>query len=262
MDQNYPGLNKFFPHQDSHILGINNLPFLNLSEYCIFDLEKMNDEICLGLAKHECNMLPTVSGQIPPDLHIGDIRDKFYESEYIFYRADNIILEKTKNLSANQRRKYLFFKNKIIQPWSFIFTLKSNKFNNKTQSTSSWENFVDLDFPYTKHCIEQLPLIQIGRVVIYASYPYNLVPPHRDMPISAHKDHHININPAGYRPIYVYDTIDKTKYYLNNDIRMYAFNVRDYHGVDAVSNFSYTIRVDGQYTQEFLNKFNFASDLI
>lgn len=84
MYQNYPGLNKFFPHQDSHILSINSLPFLKLSEYCTFDLERMNDEICFGLAKHECNMLLTVSGQIPPDLHIGDIRNKFYEIEYIF----------------------------------------------------------------------------------------------------------------------------------------------------------------------------------
>lgn len=30
-----------------------------------------------------------------------------------FYRADNITLEKTKNMSANQRRKYLFLKIKL-----------------------------------------------------------------------------------------------------------------------------------------------------
>jgi hypothetical protein len=262
MIKNYIGLLPTFKHQDSHVLGINNGTFLNFSEYCDFDLEKMDDEICMGLAKHNCTIFPAVSGQLPKNLHTGDFENKFYENEFILSYADNSTLEKIKNLSTDQRRKYLFYKNKIIQPWNFIFVLKPNKFQNKTKNVLPWENFVDLDFTYTKKCIEKLPLKEIGRVVIYASWPNNPVPPHRDGPIESHKDHHININPGGYRPVYVYDSINDTKYYLDRNIKMYAFNVRDYHGVDAQSKFSYTLRIDGEYNQDILNKFDLKSGII
>jgi hypothetical protein len=56
------------------------------------------------------------------------------------------------------------------------------------------------------------------------------------------------MNPGGYRPVYVYDSKNNQKVYLDADSRLYAYNVRDFHGVDAVNRFSYTVRIDGEYT--------------
>jgi hypothetical protein len=260
--EDYPGILPPFPHEDSHIVGISNSYFLNLTEYCTFDLDRIDNEICLAMAKHNRDIFPACAGQLPKKLHTGDFQGKLYEHEYMINHYDDPVTKNTKGLSANERRKYLFFKNKIIQPWGFIFTLKPNTFRDKTQDRLPWEDFVPKELAYTKSCIESLPLKQIGRVVVYASWPNNPVPPHRDGPVVPHQDHHINLNPGGYRPVYLYDSIDHKKHYLDEDVKMYAFNVRDYHGVDSLSRFSYTLRIDGEYQDEILNKFNHGSAVI
>lgn len=256
-----PGVNPHFENHPTPIVGIKGQPFLNFSDYCNFDLQKIDDEICLGLAKHDTTQLPAVSGATYKDLDSPEFVNKFFEHTYLA-NASNDEFEILKDLTINQRRKYLFFKNKLIQPWSFIFVLKPNTFITKTQNLYDWLDFVNADFSYTKKCIESLPLVSIGRAVIYASYANHAVVPHRDGPVQVNRDHHININPAGYRPIYIYDEVKKEKVYLPRDHHAYSFNVRDIHGVDAVPNFSYTLRVDGEFTEEVLTRFNIENGVI
>lgn len=102
-------------------------------------------------------------------------------------------------------------------------------------------------FPILRDCIEKLPFSEIGRVVIYGSWAESRVACHRDTPPSKVYAHHINFNPGGYRPVYVYDPLTQTKHFLPPDFKFYAYNTSDYHGVDPISHFSYTVRVDGTY---------------
>jgi hypothetical protein len=61
-------------------------------------------------------------------------------------------------------------------------------------------------------------------------------------------DHHINFNPGGYRSVFIYDSLNDNKIFLPKDYKLYAYNTSDYHGVDPLPHFSYTIRVDGKYS--------------
>ena len=132
-----------------------------------------------------------------------------------------------------------------------ILDLKPNFFKTKTKDLYPWNPIMDI-MPYTKSCIEQLPFKEIGRVVIYGSWPEARVPCHRDVSSKVNFDHHINFNPGGYRQVYVYDSIDDKKVYLPEDYLLYAYNTSDYHGVEPSNRFSYTVRVDGIYTDEAL----------
>lgn len=240
---------RFFQHVETPIVGINNKTFIDFSKYADWDLNRIDDEICIGLALTDTTNIPTVTGEMPPEI-AKQYDGKVFEAEYLWNVEDQNYKNIIKKMSVKERRKYLLFKNKIILPWHFISILKFNMFATKSQDLHPWESFVDLYMPYTKSCIEKLPFKTIGRVVIYGSLPNIEVPCHRDDIITNHKDHHVNFNPGGYRPVYIYDSIKKEKHYLDKTYRIYAYNVRDYHGVDAIPDFSYTVRVDGEYTDE------------
>ena len=64
-------------HTDDPINGINGKHFLNLNELCKFDMERINEEICLGLSKIDTFKVPTVPGKIPPTLKTHN--DEVYE---------------------------------------------------------------------------------------------------------------------------------------------------------------------------------------
>lgn len=243
-----------FAHENLPLVGISGKPFVDFTKYSHCDFSLLDNEICLGLAKNDTTQMPIVAGQIPDSLRLSEYRDLKFETEYLNNCTDQTVLDSISNLTVNQRRKYLYFKNKIVSPWSFIFVLKPNNFSTKSQDLQPWENCVNRDFFHTRKFIETLPFKSIGRVVIYGSSPNMAVPCHRDQPMSNQLDHHINFNPGGYRPVYVYDSYHDTKTYLDSDYRLYGYNVRDYHGVDSIDHFSYTVRVDGTYNDVVLEQ--------
>lgn len=242
-------LNPKYDFIPTEVIGINGSPFVNFTSHCSFDFEKMNEEICIGLATTDLTKLPMVSGVIPPKIREREIDGEFETSVIKNYTGDKNILA---NMSSMEKRKYLFFKHKSVVPWYFILDLKPNVFQTKTQDLYPWEDIVS-KFTYTKKCIEELPFKEIGRVVIYGSWPESRVPCHRDKAPSTDFDNHINFNPGGYRPVYVYDSVNDKKIFLPTDHKLYAYNTSDYHGVDPLSYFSYTVRVDGVYSEEGLN---------
>lgn len=239
MPQNYYDTNH------SKILnGINNKLFLNFNDYCNFNLEKIDLEVCLALAKLNLNKYPMVNGVVPNCLQSKDF-PIIFENEFNFY-SNSTDLQVLNNLTHMEKRKYLFFRKKITIPWFFILDLKSNKFSTKNKNIYPWHENSNLT-PYLKECILAMPFSEIGRVVIYGSWPLAVVPCHRDSFPTKDFPHHINFNPGGYRPVYVFDPINDEKNYLPSNYHFYAYNTTDYHGVDSLPYFSYTIRVDGIY---------------
>ena len=219
------------------IKGIQNEMFKKF--HVNADLEKMHEEICFALSSTDLSKIPMVAGETPPEMYSG--RPPFE------FNVDPAISSlRSKFNDDMQFRKYLILKGLTDVPWAFVVDLKSNMFRTKSKDLHPWNNIVEA-MPYTKSIIESLPFSEIGRVVIYGSWADSLVPCHRDSPSSFEVDNHINFNPGGYRPIYLYDCPTKKKHYLPEDYKFYAYNTTDYHGVDALPHFSYTVRVDGIY---------------
>jgi hypothetical protein len=235
-----------YEHEANHINGINGAPFIDFSPTATFDFKMMDDEICLAMAKTTELKYPTVSGVTPPTLRAREFDATFENQAKFEYAGDR---DSLKDMSIQGIRKYLFFKQLSVIPWFLILDLKPNLFNTKAQDLYPWNNVMDM-MPYTKECIEKLPFKEIGRVVIYGSWPEARVPCHRDMPSTTNFDHHINFNPGGYRQVYIYDSVDDKKVYLPEEYLLYAYNTTDYHGVEPSTRFSYTVRVDGIYNDE------------
>ncbi len=234
--------------------GINGKLFVDFTDYSKeVDFDMLDEEICLGLAKLDLTKYPMVHGVIPKKLQERELSGEFESNALFEYDEKNKDI--LKNLSVMERRKFLFFKRRLIIPWFFILDLKPNMFRTKSQDLYPW-SAESTFFPELRKCIEGLPFREIGRVVIYGSWTESRVPCHRDSISTAKFDHHVNINPGGYRPVYIYDPKSDTKHYLSENFKFYAYNTSDYHGVDPLPHFSYTVRVDGTYNDTVLYRLN------
>lgn len=246
-DQTFGTVYKY-EHEDIPVQGWAGKPFIDFTSMCTGDLDIMDDELCQAMAKADLSKYPIVTGVIPPKLS-QEYPVKFENTIMYEFDGDRGAFA---NMTPMERRKYLFFRYGSTIPWFFILDLKPNMFATKHHPINPWSDWAKQHIPYMIEQIESMPFDDIGRVVIYGSWPESTVPCHRDETPSATPPNHINVNPGGYRPVYVYDSIMNTKHYLPKQSKYYAYNVTDYHGVDAVSKFSYTVRVDGVFNQSAL----------
>ncbi len=113
-------------------------------------------------------------------------------------------------------------------------------------------------FPKTVAFVESLPLVEIGRVVLFGLLPNDHAPMHRDSEpgksltvaqsisfeparaVDARAKGFTLATPDGFREVAV-------------EAPIYWFNDMDWHGVKAAPFFRYSIRVDGVYDPAFLD---------
>lgn len=209
------------------------------------DMERMDEEICRALARSNREYIATVGGT--KAANVDELNKLPFEPEYN--------PEPMEGFNDQERRRYLIFKRKIDAPWSFRVDLKKSAgFAGRSTNTGDWTS-VSEKTPYTKSIIKKLPFKELGAIWIFGAWQGSGVSCHRDQP-STDKDveHHINFNPGGYRPVYLYDPVDDKKVYLPKDYKFYAMNTTDFHGVDPLPHFSYTIRVNGIFKDEVYNE--------
>lgn len=101
-----------------------------------------------------------------------------------------------------------------------------------------------------------MPFETVGRITLFGLDPLAVVPTHRDYdrynPGNRYAEF-INFCPAPYKkPFYVYDNADGSKHFPRS--KAYWFNELDYHGVDGMPHFTYSLRVDGVFTEAFRDK--------
>ena len=238
-----------FEHTNDPITGINGKLFYDFTPYCNFDMERLDEEICIALSDIELTKYPTVPGVIPPAIRDSEPCARLEHEVLYEYDGDKSVLA---DMTIMQRRKYLFFKKQILVPWFFVLDLKPIVFITRHLDLNPWNDIVT-KFPYLKECVEKMPFLEIGRVVIYGSWSDAKVPCHRDDIPSSQFGHHINFNPGGYRPVYLYEPNTNEKFYLPHDYKFYSYNTTDYHGVDAMPHFTYTVRVDGVYNDTIID---------
>ena len=224
-------------HEELPIEGLNNRAFKDFTQYTHqWDWNKMDMELCLMMSQADLSQYPKVSGPQPPELQYGEFSKESKDDKYPLNVA---------SLTEQQRRKLFYFRKESVIPWYFILNLKPSLFNERSRDTTDWNS--EYDIPYTRRCIHELPFKEIGRVVVYATWATSVVPCHRDQLPGTDIEQMISFNPGGYRPLYCYDGKLKSKAYLDPTYKAYSYNTNDYHGVDSVPHFSYTVRVDGQY---------------
>lgn len=98
-----------------------------------------------------------------------------------------------------------------------------------------------------------LPFEQIGRIFFLISEHRCEIPVHRDgSKYIDNPDEFLWINPGKTKRFYIYDNETDEKVYVDTEVAY--FNERDYHGGDAVNTMTWSLRIDGKFTEEFKNK--------
>jgi Rieske 2Fe-2S family protein len=178
-----------------------------------------------------------------PDLAFGD------ETERPFTKAQALFLE---------QRHGVYF------PWKVCYHLLEND-RWEDKHSGAGKQFSDearAVFPKTISFIESLPMLEMGRVVIFGLHPNDHAPAHRDSePGKALAiAQSISFEPsrgaegAGGRQKRFYVASPDGSTEVPVDAPIYWFNDMDWHGVHADPWFRYSVRVDGVFQPDFLER--------
>lgn len=159
-------------------------------------------------------------------------------------------------LTYAEKQKYLRMAKGAYHPWSICLPLLTNSGWDKKMLTAGKEITTEAKryFPKTLKWVYELPIFEsVGRICIFGVDPGQHVTCHRDLnpekwPLN---DELLMLSPRGTKKFYIFDPEKKQKYYISPTVRTYIFHDLNFHGADALPFFSYTLRIDGVYTDEF-----------
>jgi hypothetical protein len=154
------------------------------------------------------------------------------------------------------RRQMLWLKYRfgVYFPWKVYVELVPNRFWSEKSGgagkafTRQARHF----FPKTVAWIERLPFAEIGRCTIMGLEAHDYGTVHHDGDGSAPPDAFVTFCPAANKRLFLWDEAEGKKIPIG--ARAYWFNDQDDHGVDADPFFRYSIRVDGVFRPEFLER--------
>lgn len=228
-------------------------------------LEDLHIEICAGIAKSK----PTPSTRVIPHYEAeGDfdaaVRYKQNEIPRIAAVADegtNLFneqeLETYNQLSYVEKRRFLemyaggytdgefirirFTKNEFLRDKFATF------YSDKTEWCLNTPHF-----PGLVDWVTTLPFIDIGRILIFVTKHHLPSDMHYDRRDDWYdgRHHFLWLNPRGRKKFFLVS--DGKKEYLDTKVAFY--DVGQLHGADAGPYSTYTIRVDGQFSEEFCDK--------
>lgn len=114
-----------------------------------------------------------------------------------------------------------------------------------TANKQYWGKFVDwLD---AQHIFSEY-----GRIVVFLNEPNVYTPIHYDSLNRERPDEFIWISLDNRKKMFVFDAETEEKHYLNTHIGM--FDTSNYHGADVSNLASWSMRVDGVFSDQFLAK--------
>lgn len=221
-------------------------PFLALDKYFenhgMMDLIAMDDLICQGIAKatwFEGTYGPTLLNPYPLTMYNAEEKykcpERLKDDRYAF-------------------RRYLKIRYPVYGPNHSIY-LKMNTSYATRENEANWINNANY-FPELKDWIEtHMPFDYIGRVLIFINQTNSHIPIHKD---SLHWDEREATNFIWFRPnlyknFFIYDAEQNIKHYVNN--YFIHFHDLNWHGGDPTDRMTYSIRVDGKFTQTFKDNY-------
>ena len=251
--------------------GVNGKLFVNMEEFLDTSyFMDLHHEVILGLALVDKLDHSYIMGEIPPELR-KDYGNMFLESEIVenieAYDPTGFHRERTKDLTLQQKRRYYYMAFGALSPWYGVCYLRYNNFLKKTSEKELQNNWHDnaAHFPKLVSYIESLKgkvFNEVGRVLLFVSYPLVPTVVHRDYIQESHRDHSVNLFLSKGRPSFIYNEVTGEKSYLDPSCRAYFFNNRDYHGVDAENEMRYTLRIDGTFTKEVQDKIGLVDGFV
>jgi len=250
------------------IKGINSQPYINLDPFIdIEGFSKLHYQICKGLVlakyKKEGNMVKPGGCEGAYDLTFKPIYQAL--EEYHNLPDDHEIKKIGKEIGEYKNRDQfiLFLKLALgaYDPYQFVF-LKTEAGGWESRfEEKSWTPDIEY-FPELKTWLENLVssnvLKHLGRIIFFKAEHDCLMPLHRDLILPSetdyfpHRHEFIHIRPNLDKPFYIWDSETDTKILTKH--RAIFFNDQDWHAGGRVNKQSYSLRIDGPFTDEFRKK--------
>jgi hypothetical protein len=238
--------------------GIGNKPFVDCQEHLdIQTLKDINMEICLGIAKS--------------DIKAGVYGPGVQESE----RYGNFMLMKSKlareegdqygwnTMTHNQQNVFAKLYFHLYNPSTVVYLRENKKgidplvaYRKKAYADSfDWTNNIN-NFPTLKSWLDNLigtVFKEYGRILFFLHEHDCQLPVHRDGVAQVpHKNEFLWINPTGIKKFYVYNEDTQERHDVNSPVIF--FNDLDMHGGDTNECMTWSLRIDGVFTDEFKQK--------
>jgi hypothetical protein len=256
------------------MLGIDNQPYIDIEQYIpqymnIFDT--LQPEIMSGFAtarhyaKEGTWMKPGFTfTDMSYRIHWKPIYEAF--DEFMRLPDDNTIkiggmkLMPTDFKNFQQRNiftRYLKMSMGAYDPYIYYYLWEEGSWDDRSaprKLTTEAQHFPD-----TVKWVESMVgdmFESIGRVIFFHCEHDGIPFEHRDLDakngidtITPHNNEFIHFRPNTKKPFYVWDPASSNKYYIN--ARAAFWNDNDWHGGDRILQQSYSLRVDGKFTEEF-----------
>lgn len=245
------------------IRGINSQPYINLEPFLDIDgFSNLHYKICKGIVmseyKKEGNIVKMGGWDNQYELTWKPIAFAIDEYEALPYDHEIRKLGRELGEWDNRDQFVLFLKLTLgaYDPYQFIFL--------KTED-GGWESrFEEKEwtpdakhFPELKQWLEQLvPSVftHLGRVIMFKAEHDCIMPMHRDLiypnetDYFDHRHEFIHLRPNLDKPFYIWDGADNK---ILTEHRAIFFNDQDWHAGGRTNKQSYSIRVDGVFSEEF-----------
>lgn len=255
--------------------GINGNPYYNMDQYIdLAVFEQMQPEILKGFALARENakegtwMAPGFTFE---NMSYRPNWKPIYEAmqEFKSLPHDNPIYVEGMKLMPNnfqdfkQRNvftRYLKMAMGAYDPYIYYYLWEEGSWDDRTaprKLTPEAEHF-----PNVVNWVESLvgPIfVDIGRVIFFHCEADGIPFEHRDLDarngvnvVKPHRNEFIHIRPNTKKAFYLWDPETKDKTYLN--CRAAWWNDVDWHGGERIMEQSYSLRIDGKFTDDFRKK--------
>lgn len=257
------------------IKGINNKSYFDLESY--LDLQSFQDfqpEILTGFAlareyaKEGTWMTPGFSlDDMSYQIHwkpIYQAMDEFMKlpkDDPIYQAGIKLMPTDFKNFQQrNVFTRFLKMSMGAYDPYIYYYLWEEGSWNDRTSSRKLTKEAEY--FPNVVTWIESMigTIFQdVGRVIFFHCEADGIPFEHRDLDakngvdiVKPHRNEFIHIRPNTKKAFYLWDPETKDKTYLNT--RAAWWNDQDWHGGERIMEQSYSLRIDGKFTDDFRKK--------
>lgn len=260
--------------------GIWGRPYIDLTRYVdTARFKALDEEICLALAQLETSYTGGSHkwmGIVPPSLagdpyvDYGQVIDAMSRDERARFVAladdpeapgpDEVDAatfgeERPHALSKRQMR-WLAYRHGVYFPWKVFYELIPTKGwdDKSTGLDKSFTEEARAHFPQLIEYVKNLPFAEIGRCNIMGleANDHGTVHHDRSSDEKVGADHFITFAPRGDKKLFLWDEPQQRKVLVSP--KVYWFNDSDYHGVEAAPHFQYSVRVDGFFRPELVER--------
>ena len=161
----------------------------------------------------------------------------------------------------NKFTRFLKMSMGAYDPYIYYFLYEEGDWNNRPGERQLTEEATY--FPNVVQWIENMKVNgifeHIGRVIFFHCEADGIPFEHRDLDakngidvVKPHRNEFIHIRPNTKKAFYIWDPKNKNKMYLNT--RAAWWNDVDWHGGERIMEQSYSLRIDGKFTESFREK--------